>query len=911
MAARQAPASKPTRRSNARSGSTAASRPRTRKPAGGGSSPDSARNADVGGFPRLVIGLSRSLLLVWSTVAQAAAGVFRIGEHPAVLPDSSLEESARGKTAAEIADDARDRELSKRRAKHRDSVGLLLIVLAVLSALGVWMQAGGAIALSMADAELWAIGGVAAFLPIVLVVIALRLFRSAGDPEAFGRLAIGWTCVLLGTVGLFHLGFGAPTDHEDVERAGGVLGSVAGRAFAATTSTIILGVVVLAVVVAFGLLVVTGTPLRMVPQRLRELRAWLLGLNAPDAEDEHPAEAEPAARKRHPATPDEMDDEDLSSVRLRRPSRRRQSALAERDQDDPDDDGALPVSDDTADEVPAPKRKFGLKKASAADSEQLPIDGVPEQEKKGAEAATAAQPEFVQGPPSKAALDAKAAAIVKRTISEDGQEYVLPSLGNLNVGGEHKTHTKANDDAIAAIGDVFEQFGVDAEVVGFTRGPTVTRYEVELGPSVKVSKIKQLQDNIAYAVANSAIRILAPIPGRSAVGIEVPNADREYVILGDVLRDPKVVADKHPLLVALGKDVEGKFVTENIAKTPHLLVAGATGGGKSSAINSMLVSLLVRSTPEEVRLILVDPKMVEMTPYEGIPHLITPIITDPKKAATALVWLVEEMEHRYQDMQASRVRHIDDFNRKVRSGEITAPPGSEREYKPYPYIVCVVDELADLMMVAPRDVEDAIVRITAKARAAGIHLVLATQRPSTDVVTGLIKTNVPSRLAFTTSSGTDSRVILDQNGAEKLTGKGDGLYLGPGAGSTIRLQGAYVDDSEIEKVVALVKEQREPEYREEVLTAGAQEKKELDGDIGGDLDLACEAAEVIITSQLGSTPMLQRKLRVGFAKAGRLMDILETRGIVGPSEGSKARDVLAKPEELPEVLAALRSESDD
>ncbi|MFV0534935.1 MAG: DNA translocase FtsK [Cumulibacter sp.] len=922
-AARQAPASKPTRRSNARAGS-GTSRPRTtRKPAGGGSSPESTRATEIGGFPKLVIGFFRSLLFIWNAIAQAVAGLFRVGAHPAILPDSSLEESARGKSAAEIADDALARELSKGRAQHRDAIGLLLIVVAAVSALGVWMETGGALGRAVANAQFWAIGGVAAFLPIVLVAIALRLFRSAGDPEAFGRLAIGWICALIGVVGLFHLGFGSPTATADIERAGGVLGSVAARPFDGGGALVALGVLVLGAVVIFGLLVVTGTPVRMVPERLHELRAWLLGqpLEADDIQ------AEPVPRG-HAASPDEMDPDEAASVRLRRPARRRQSAKRSvSDEDLTEPSAELETQPEPEGRKRTPRtsgRKFGLPKSVVAEqtTTELPAESeldpegdealspVLPQPKKGAEAATSANPEFVQGPPSKAALDAKAAAIVKRTVGDDGAEYVLPSLANLSVGAEHKTHTQANDDAIAAIGDVFEQFGVDADVVGFTRGPTVTRYEVELGPSVKVSKVKQLQDNIAYAVANSAIRILAPIPGRSAVGIEVPNSDREYVILGDVLRDAKTAEDKHPLLVALGKDVEGKFVTENIAKTPHLLVAGATGGGKSSAINSMLVSLLMRATPDDVRLILVDPKMVEMTPYEGIPHLVTPIITDPKKAATALVWLVEEMEQRYQDMQATRVRHIDDFNRKVRSGEIVTPPGSEREYKPYPYIVAIVDELADLMMVAPRDVEDAIVRITAKARAAGIHLVLATQRPSTDVVTGLIKTNVPSRLAFTTSSGTDSRVILDQNGAEKLTGKGDGLYLGPGASSTIRLQGAYVDDAEIEKVVALVKEQREPEYREEVLTAAATEKKEIDGDIGGDLDIACEAAELIITSQLGSTSMLQRKLRVGFAKAGRLMDILETRGVVGPSEGSKPREVLAKPDDLPAVLATLRGESD-
>ena len=759
-----------------------------------------------------------------------------------------------GAGARRIGQGARDLEPEHR----RDGAGLFLIALAVVVAASVWWQLPGSVFAGTRAVVAGSVGLVAWFVPLMLCYVAWRNLRDPDANGPAGRQIVGWGALLFGVLGIIHIANGSPKpelgDTGELQQAGGALGFVVAKLLTDLLHTGYVVVPLLVLLSVFGLLVVTATPVYQVPARLRHARDRMLG--------RHVEEPEPAT-------------EDTVATK-----RRRRRA----------DDDIDPEMGDPAYDSPVLEGREFFKRGKAA-AEPEPVE----------QAVSDSRGELE--PPPHTPLPAR---VEQLSLSGD-IAYSLPESDILKPGSAHKARTKASDDIVERLMQVFEEFEIDAQVTGYTRGPTVTRYVVELGPAVKVEKITNIAKNISYAVASADVRILSPIPGKSAVGIEIPNVDKEIVSLGDVLRSNTARGDHHPMVAGLGKDVEGGFVVANLAKMPHLLVAGATGSGKSSFINSMITSILMRSTPDEVRMILVDPKRVELNAYEGIPHLITPIITNPKKAAESLQWVVREMDMRYDDLANFGFRHIDDFNKAVRAGKVQVPAGSERQIAPYPYLLVVVDELADLMMVAPRDVEDSIVRITQLARAAGIHLVLATQRPSVDVVTGLIKANVPSRLAFATSSLADSRVILDQPGAEKLVGQGDGLFLPMGASKAARIQGSWVTEAEIHQVVKRCKDQLEPSYREDV-TAPQQSRRELDDDIGDDLDLVIQAVELVVSTQFGSTSMLQRKLRVGFAKAGRLMDILESRGVVGPSEGSKARDVLVKPDDLDAVVATLQGE---
>jgi DNA segregation ATPase FtsK/SpoIIIE-like protein len=1228
---------------------------------------------------------------------------------------------ATGAAVRAIGKSARDLDPMHR----RDGIGLTLLGAAIVTAATTWFTVNNVVGRGMTDLVSGAFGSLAWTVPLLLALLAWRFLRHPDRNAETGRITIGGSALVIGTLGLVHIAHGTPSPANGsgaMRAAGGLIGYFASAPLVAGLTPWV-AAPLLALLCGFGLLVITGTPLHRVPNRIAELRG-----NGGDDED---AEGEQAGQNG-------------------RPGRKRPAAIEAGDHDKPYDSPLLRGGGAAA----------GRKGAVVPGEVARPGGGAPAELERAADDADEGVPDMLAfggtaaGPPTAHADAPGAGRAEQLTLAgSSDSSYTLPPAALLRPGTAPKPRTPANDTVVRALTEVFDQFDVDAQVTGFSRGPTVTRYEIELGPAVKVERVTQLGRNIAYAVKSADVRILSPIPGKSAIGVEIPNADREIVSLGDVLRSPVALTDHHPMVVGLGKDVEGRTVVANLAKMPHILIAGATGAGKalaldtpiptprgwttmgeiqvgdqvfdeqgnpclviaatpimhgrpcyevefsdgsvivadaehlwrtstasgrqqrarpprgapywppqdvarvaeraaevlsepdrltgtaevladvgavfrnviyqvamglpkegrvirtryrrasreigfwtpaysrhlvykalmervtapanssrireidtepittagiaatlyhgrrknhsislceplsyakrdlpvapytlgawlgdgdtvspritcadheiidsiradgytavkhgtplryglsepstesnrrhsnglkvslrrlgvlgdkhipddylrasvqqrrallaglldtdgycgrrgdvafgttnerlargvlelvvglgykatlgakpcngrnlhtsiaytvafrphepvfrvgrklsrqvqiraasparqryivdvrpvesvpvrciqvssssrlylasracipthnSTCVNGLITSILLRATPDDVRMILIDPKRVELAIYQGIPHLITPIITSPKKAAEALGWVVGEMDRRYDDLAASGFRHIDDFNKAARDGKLTPPPGSDRVFLPYPYLLVIVDELADLMMVAPRDVEDAVVRITQLARAAGIHLVLATQRPSVDVVTGLIKANVPSRLAFAAASLADSRVILDQPGAEKLIGQGDSLFLPMGASKPMRLQNAFVSEKEIREVVAHCSKQAQPAYREDVAAVEAR-AREIDADIGDDLDLLVQAAELVITTQFGSTSMLQRKLRVGFAKAGRLMDLLESRGIVGPSEGSKARDVLVVPDDLAGVLASLRGGQD-
>jgi S-DNA-T family DNA segregation ATPase FtsK/SpoIIIE len=783
--------------------------------------------------------------------------------------------------------------------------GVALIALGLLAGLGIYADMAGPLGAGLADAFGALVGGLRILAPVGLVVGGALLLRGPRESDVPSghhtvRLAVGTGLIVVAVAGLLHLLRGRPESGaplDDIVNAGGYLGIAVGRPLQNLLASWGAGLVLVALVVV-GLVVATGISVRTAAKKTADGMKPVQGV-----------------MRRGVDSLFEVGGSDGPVIST--------------------DDG-ITIYDGELEEEPAPKKRTRKSKSDAMLPELVDDEPVGELAGGGLQVFVAGEDDastIADDPDLLDDDDGDTLDIHVPTAADAPTEVVqlampvgpapkpinwkLPSPKLL----ERSEHQEVNRAMVEERGRTLEaalaEHGVQTRLVGMVVGPTVTRYELELGPGVKVSRVTTLHKDIAYAMAAADVRILAPIPGKQAIGVEVPNDNRQLVAVGDILASPEAKAATNPLEVAIGRDINGRAVMADLAKMPHLLIAGATGAGKSSCLNSLLTSILMRSTPDEVRLILVDPKRVEMGQYNRLPHLLTQVVTNPKKAANALAWAVKEMERRYDLLSEVGYRDIGGYNSAFDRGDLYQDPEAGLEYHRLPYILVVVDELADLMMVAARDVEESITRIAAMARAVGIHLVIATQRPSVNVITGVIKANVPARLAFAVSSHADSRVILDQGGAEKLLGRGDMLLLGPSSSVAQRVQGAWVTEAEVRAVVgSWLRQSPQVEYADaevqgsdDASSAAAGASGMGGGSSSGDDDdeeLVRQAMELIVRSQLGSTSMLQRKLRVGFARAGRLMDLLEQRGVVGPSEGSKARAVLMTPEELDEANGAAR-----
>lgn len=832
---------------------------------------------------------------------------------PAARKKTAGKRSARSRTAAartpvrHTLTDALD-------GHGADLTGIFLVLVAILAALGIYGGTSGPLGQGFDDGFGWTMGVFRYFAPPVIGIVGLAVIRRGDEPRDLPpRFVVGGIAAVLATVGLVHIAGDSPpwgSSLEAFSQAGGVVGLGVGGSL--RTIAGFWGALLILIAVGLGgLIVMTGVSLKTVMHHAARGAKPIAGAAASstralfvmgrdgdiiDLREDDEAVSAPSMHVGGEAVNIGEGGEATDVVEI--PVRR----------------DAVPPTPD-GDDQPGPKQRTFAEKKAIFDQESV----APSREPTVVVPTPAAVPQQLE---------------TELTVTSKGdQTWVLPSMSLLNRSGSQSVDQQAVLNRGRILERALAEHGVETTLVNMVVGPTVTRFELELGLGVKVSRVKSLNDDIAYAMASPDVRIIAPIPGKQAIGVEVPNDNRQIVAVGDILGSAEALAAAGPMEVAIGRDINGVSLMVDLSKMPHTLVAGATGAGKSSGINSIITSLLMRNTPNDVRMILIDPKRVEMTQYERIPHLLTQPVTDPKKAANALAWAVREMERRYELLEECRFRDITGYNAAFDKGKVKAklgqlgPDGEQRQFKRLPYILIVVDELSDLMMVAARDVEESIVRIGQKARAVGIHMVIATQRPSVDVITGLIKANVPARIAYAVSSMQDSRVILGSPGAERLVGKGDMLFQDPSSSTPIRLQGAWVEESEVKRVV--------DHWRQQVADSGAEvsdfeekaptpdesvfgssltpppaatsdsitsDRRDTDDEVD---DLLWQAMELVVSSGLGSTSMLQRKLRVGFARAGRIMDELEQKGVVGPSEGSKAREVLLTPEEL----LALRGES--